>query len=68
MTKSVKWMTNIHSPQIKRPCECQCCFGCGTNNICNIFGPNFCKECEEWRCNKCYNGEKTLCRFCLREY
>lgn len=54
MKKQIKWNYFVYTPQIKRSCDCRCCLGCGTNNLCRKFGPNFCTTCKEWRCNKCY--------------
>ena len=65
-SKKLKWCISVYTPQIKRQCECLCCFGCNTNTRCKTFGPNICNKCNEWRCNECYN--KNICKNCNKEY
>lgn len=64
--KKISWADDVYVPQIKRQCECLCCFGCNTNTQCIIFGPHICKKCNEWRCNKCCNDH--ICKNCKKEY
>ncbi len=70
MSKNVSWANDVTDTIIKRPCECMCCNGCKTNKVCGVFGPHFCKKCEEWRCDKCMTKvESTLvCRSCMRDW
>jgi hypothetical protein len=65
--KKIKWADDVIDPIIKRSCECQCCLGCGRNSLCNKFGPHFCNNSDEWRCNLCYNVAKLSCNYCLRD-
>lgn len=66
--KKVTWTEDTYDPPITRLCTCQCCWGCQTNNKCHTFGSLFCKECDEWRCNTCYNNTLHCCRYCLRDW
>lgn len=68
MKKSVTWSSEVVTPDIRRPCECMCCKGCGNNHIreCLIFGSIIYKE---WRCDICFNTtESNKCRNCLRDW
>jgi len=66
--KSIKWDYNVMDTVIKRPCECQGCRGCKQIKECNIFGIHYCQrnECNEWRCDRCFDKNKNVCNYCLR--
>lgn len=67
--KKIKWSLDIIDPIIKRPCDCQCCNGCKRNGVdCNVFGGIVCNQCNEWRCEKCFNNEINKCRNCLKDW
>lgn len=70
--KRVTFDPIVKDPDIKRPCECQCCFSCKEKLLtqkqqyCETFGTHRCSECNEWRCIFCFNETKDRCNYCLR--
>lgn len=63
--KKVSWAPDVQTPIIKRPCECMYCKCCGTNSMCEKFGPYYCGACEEWRCVLCFQVESNCCNICI---
>lgn len=51
---------------MRRQCDCMCCLGCDTNNVCGVFGAFKCRLCKEWRCAKCIHDATLECNYCLR--